>query len=359
MRRVVILVLALCSAGFAQEIEPGYLLSMAQETSGRTTCVLLQNSGNFHVEVLTLEADRIFEGQLSSAGLKQITQLLDSSAFTSLSQAEIEEPLVGDFYSRLHLKIFRQDHWQELDFQSGEAEKNYKHTLQPLVRWLDDLHKLPHQNLTEEEGRNNCQVPRKLELKQRPAFSAEDRAPKPARKLPPPHLDPAPAPAFRSETHILFRMVSFDVASKGAHQQCMLAVSDGRYRFEDRFQKSGKSTVESRAADGRMEPVQVAELQSILNNPVLSRIKHHEPPGGLQVRMMGNILRLWITRDQGVQHIVLSRKQWQTGFFYTGDGDTQDAGRLQQFISEHIEKNGTAPATGAQLNECTSVAQTD
>jgi hypothetical protein len=348
------LLLAACSGAFAQSSGVAYLLSMTQESHLARRCVLLSADGNFHVEELEESAIRIYEGRISPPALRQLAITLDRPALVALSQERIEEPLTGDFHQRLFLNIFRRDHWQKLAFQSDVSQSQHDTSLRPLLRWLDNLHKVRHTNLTEDEGRNNCQVPRKLELKRRaPVAGATDERLTAPRSW---HDSPASPPPFVPAPGVLFRLELTEVASKGAHQQCALFISDGRYRFEDRVQKNGKKPVASRAADGRITPGQLTQLQRILDNPALMRIKHHQPPGGMQVRMMGDILHLWITRDQRIQELVLSSNQRQTGFFYTGDGDARTADPLLEFISEHIEKNGTAPATGAQLNGCTEVA---
>jgi hypothetical protein len=68
----------------------------------------------------------------------------------------------------LQISIFRTDHWQNLVFIDDNGSQSVPRSLGPLVNWLGSLHAQPHQELNEDESKNNCQSSKKIELKTRP-----------------------------------------------------------------------------------------------------------------------------------------------------------------------------------------------
>jgi hypothetical protein len=68
----------------------------------------------------------------------------------------------------LQISIFRTDHWQNLVFMNDNGSQSVPPSLGPLVNWLGSLHTQPHRELNEDEGKNNCQSPKNIELKTRP-----------------------------------------------------------------------------------------------------------------------------------------------------------------------------------------------
>jgi hypothetical protein len=68
----------------------------------------------------------------------------------------------------LQVSIFRTDHWQNLVFMDDDGSQSVPRSLGPLLNWLDSLHTQPHRQLNEDESKNNCQSPKKIELKKRP-----------------------------------------------------------------------------------------------------------------------------------------------------------------------------------------------
>jgi hypothetical protein len=132
----------------------------------------------------------------------------------------------------------------------------------------------------------------------------------------------------------------------------MLIADDGQYRFEDRVQPGENKAVRTQVSLGRMSGEEIAQLRQILDQPSLAEIRHHEPAGGLVVRMMGDMLRLSIRRASGVQEIILSSNRRSSGYFYTGDADLGRAQDLLKFLSEHIPKKVSGTSDSSQRNDC-------
>lgn len=328
-----------------------YLLRLEHANREDHRCSLVKTSGDFHLEVDAGEQTRVFEGQLNQRQLGSLERALDDSTLQNLSQRQIEEPLIANGRDSLDISIFRQDHWQELRFEASESRAPFQKSLAPLLDWLAKFEKLPHRELSEDAGKNNCLPPKKLVLKRRSPALAEEL---------PRTRDVARTPtAFSSlgamngaSSSPLMGMFSFRMSGGGAHQSCILIADDGQYRFEDRVQQGENKAVRTRISLGRMSAEEIAALRQILDRPNLADIRHHEPPGGLVVRMMGDMLRLSIKRSSGVQEIILSSNQRASGYFYTGDADLGRARDLLQFLTEHVEKKRSGNVDPSLRNDC-------
>src|SRR5207248_2668733 len=142
------------------QVEPApYLLRMEHTSFESHDCVLLQKTGFFHLESDNGDSTKVFEGNLSRDRLRQIQSDLQEGGLQALAQEKIEEPLIrkSEF---LRLEISRDDHWQELTFRSAESQEPYRRSLQPLIHWLNDLHRSPHKEI----GRASCRE--RVEIKE-------------------------------------------------------------------------------------------------------------------------------------------------------------------------------------------------
>lgn len=357
-------VLCLATAAVGPAAAPGqaapnsypYLLRVSHETSGSYSCALLQNSGGFHLEFARGDKIIVFEGIIDSSELAKVLQILSAPGLTTLSQRQIEEPLLRSRKEKLQLTIYRNDHQQDLFFQSAESEEPFKDTVRPLVRWLDGLHALPHTEFSEEEGKQNCLPQRKIALKRRPpgprlALEFTPPVSGPGAGLGPLTLQQSVAlPRFLP----LLRASSFAMNGGNARQFCVLVAENGQYRFEDRAQKSGKP-VKTRVLTGTLELAELARLREILDDPAMANIHHHEP-GRDPVRVMGDMLDLVISRSEGEQRITLtSGFGHEFGTFYGGDGHIGIAQGLTKFLHEHMEKPAAATLDKPARNGCTSL----
>src|SRR5579863_4905997 len=264
-----------------------YVLRLEHFSFETHSCALLQNTGAFHLEVDHGDQVKVFEGAIATNDLLDIEGDLNSEAIVDLSQQQIEEPLIPARRDVLRIAAFRGDHCQYLYFLTNDSQQPFKHWLQPLVSWLDTLHKLPHRELSEDEGKNNCLPRDVIALKKRgaetppnsitpnsspPALSAgsalQPQTSQPARMIPP-----------------LLRVHLRMKASESANDSCVLITQSGGYRFEERTQKAGKP-VNTRVLGGQITPQELQQLGHLLDDPALAKIKHREPPGGMVVSMM-------------------------------------------------------------------------
>jgi hypothetical protein len=149
------------------EISP-YLVRIQRTTPGNTICVLLRHDGQFHLETSHGDRIKVLEGSLPSAELLKVQRMLDSDGLPRLAQDKPASPKTIRVSEILQISMFRTDHWQNLVFIDDNGSQPVPRSLAPLVNWLDSLHVQPHRELNEDEGKNNCQSPKNIEVKTRP-----------------------------------------------------------------------------------------------------------------------------------------------------------------------------------------------
>jgi hypothetical protein len=149
------------------EISP-YLMRVQHTTPGNTICVLVRHDGQFHLETAHGDHTKVLEGSLPNSELLKVQRMLDNDGLPRLSQETPSSPRMTRGSEVLQISIFRTDHWQNLIFMDDNGSQTLPQSLNPLLNWLDSLHKQPHQQMNEDESKNNCQSPKKIELKKRP-----------------------------------------------------------------------------------------------------------------------------------------------------------------------------------------------
>ena len=359
MRHLIFLIITgICSFAQADSSSYPYLLRLEHDNSEDRLCVLLQTSGAFHLEMEQGDSTRIFEGTVGTKELEHLERDLDHDALTALSQQQIEEPLMRS-RDMLQINVFRTDHWQGLLFQSRESQEPFQQSVQPLIRWLHNLHKLPHQEFSEDAARNNCLPPKTIALKKRAgARLAGSSQPSPiiaSRIVANQSLRPEPPQLSRHESvPVLLHLFSSNKNAEGAHQYCVIIAENGDYRFENRTQKNGSKQVRTDVYRSRITADELQDLQHLLADPTLAEIGHHEPRGNSPVPVMGDMLDISIARANGVQKIILSSgfNRRQMGFFYGGDADLSVARPLLKFLSDHVERNKSGISDPALRNDC-------
>jgi hypothetical protein len=347
------IVLCVCTAVYGETKPASYLLRLAHENLDGTSCVLLQQDGTFHYENGDRYSTRVFKGQVPVAQLNEVNQLLQK--LSAISQKQIEEPLLHGPYDMVDVGFIEDGASRELFFRTAESQAAYKTSLQPLLQWMDRLHKLPHRQLSEDAGKQNCLPRHKLRLMPRDEFVEQPPppAPKPSFGSKQPTLAPKPA-AIPANLTPLLQLGMLTRNSSGARQSCALVASDGQFRFEVSAQKTGSKNVKTSFANGQLADQDLQALHSLLDAPALAKLRHHEPPGGMALNIMGEVIELYIARGAGVQELLLTDSTHRNTFFFGGDGDVSKADRLLKFINQNFESKA-APGPSSNRNGCTDL----
>jgi hypothetical protein len=358
MRTLLFLVVTVPLSAAQMNADDSFLLRMEHSNSQGNSCVLLQRTGSFHLEINRDQQAKILQGRMRPDQLLEIERTISDGALASLSQRQIEEPLLITRRDTLQLNIFRKDHWQDLLFESTDSQEPYKQSLRALTRWLNDLRTLPHRELTEDEGRNNCLPPKPIVLKRRSSDSIPDSvdgasAPKPA--ISARALRTAPPVATTAAISPLLRVSSLTIGSREALEECVFLADDGSFHFERRTQKNGRKQLNTGIFAGKITDQEISQLREVLADPALKKLGHREPSGHTSVAMLGDVVEISIARAGGTQRLVLSSgfNRRQMGFFYGGDGDIGVARPLLQFLAEHVENKQSGALDPALRNRCT------
>jgi hypothetical protein len=144
-----------------------YLMHLETMNFDNQTCVLLQANGQFHLEEERGDRTKVFEGTLSEAKLLETQNIINNDGLRSLTQKQITLLKGNILLDELRIDIFRGDHWQVLFFPDNTTRKPFESAVAPIVTWLATLRKEPHQELTEDEGKNDCRFPKRIVLKRR------------------------------------------------------------------------------------------------------------------------------------------------------------------------------------------------
>jgi hypothetical protein len=345
-----LLLFTLAPALACAQVQRSYLLRMEHTSLESQGCVLLRKTGFFHLESDSGDSTKVFEGNLSADTLRQIKNELQEGNLKALSQEQIEEPLIrrSEF---LRLEILRDDHWQELTFRSADSQEPYRKSLQPIIRWMNDLHRQPHNELSEDAGKNNCLPPREIALKKRTEEVSPEPAPSNGKSSTP--LNPSDSAAKPEPVPTLLQLGSLSVKSHAVRQACVLVVANGFYRAEEQKQKEGSKRVETRITGGKFVPEEISQLQQLLDDPSIAGI-HHRRTSHMTLPMSGEMLNLQIYRSSGLQDVVLSStfNHHDVPFFYSGDGDIQSAQPLLKFLAEHVWTSNSGSLDPSLRNDC-------
>jgi len=249
-----------------------YLLRLERESSNTNTCVLLKKDGSYHYEKNHNEEHvTIYEGELNQEAMADIARWLRQPDLLSLKQSDIASPLFA--FDLDIVNVFRGDHWQDLEFADSKDHRSVVPTVASLMDWLATVPRLPHRELTEFEGRNNCLTEHKIELRVRPAApplpppAAIPESPAPA-KIPVP-IKPPSNPAFaETATPPPDFLLWMSVVRFGDPMQrrCVLVSPNGHYHAEKSSQSSGSRMV-SQVLEGILPDPVLDTLRQILAAP--------------------------------------------------------------------------------------------
>jgi hypothetical protein len=338
-----------------------YLLRIQRDTSGLRTCILLQQSGDYHLERTTSDATDVFESVLSHDELPEVRERLDVQQLRNLSKKDIAISLMVIPYDELQINIFRGDHWQDLLFPDAGSQRPFATSLGPLVKWFESLPKKPYRKLTEDEGRNNCLTPKKIELKVRgpsstpgssqpaPSSNASDSAPELIR----PGASDAPAPPPQST--FLMRFESDEFSGTEAEMQCVLIYSDGRYHMEKSSQQS-RSEIKSQVYEGSIDSAKVRTLQQLLDDHSLKKMEQMSLKG-TQLMLRGKVTTLTIFRGKDqAQHLLFADQVRATGAgrsSVSGGNNNSLIRPLEKWIKAEILSIKSPSVNGVTPNRCT------
>lgn len=140
---------------------------MAQTERTRSTCILVQESGAFHLERRSARRLEVFAGTIRPDRLAALREMLDGEAFRRLVEDAPELSLQPTGLEETTLSVPRQGHWVSIRFLAGLVPDRQQALLDQFGRWKAGVLKNPHKKLNESFAGNNCLPPAPVELKPR------------------------------------------------------------------------------------------------------------------------------------------------------------------------------------------------
>lgn len=319
-----------------------FLLRLEHTTHNSKVCVLLRRDRQFHLERTHSDRTLVIEGQLAESEFLKLKQTLDSGDLQKISQQRIVPPLLYPMNDQLQVNVFRKDHWQNLLFPESTSQIPFRLTLKPLVTWLNGLHNEPHREASEDEGKNNCLPPEKLELtirtKDSPASGKAGEG----------------NPQSSQPNSFLMRYSRDRVANRNLERTCVIVNPTGLYRMERGSQPATfkmKTTVfEGSVTDGELQ-----ELGYILDAPGLKTLHHQNRISGVAVRD-ADVISLSILRDNETQELIFSGyvavRSHGKGTSSSATDDTSSIEPIQKWLETSVESKDLVPLKSAPANNC-------
>ena len=282
----------------AQETRPfeggaSYLLRLERLRRDHDSCVLVQSDGKYHLEILYSAKTRILEGILPPDELRDLERMLLQDKLFQLQQSDIHAPLIQSGVDQFFVSILRPNHWQNLSFPSAESRDPFRDTLEPLLKWLDEVQKKKARPIAEELARNNCLPPGDIQLKQRSGVASATS-----------HDDAAAADQHAaSPPAYTFRIITDEFGNNKAEVTCLIVFDPGTYHRIRQSQKFGSKQLTTTVLDGSFSPDDLHSLRAILDADELKNYTSDSLPR--QLIGPGTVIHLSIPRTRNPQQITL------------------------------------------------------
>ena len=334
---------------------PPYLLRLERILRDNNVCALIRADGHFHLEKQR-EVTRVFEGTIPQVDVASLQNHLNSDRVSRLSQAQIRRPpLILRKPDELLVSIHRAGGWQDLVFPTAESRDDYRDALDPLLKLLEELQKAPQTELSEDEDRNNCLLPGKIELKTRaPARPTSTPAPldpvEPGVALP--GAVPTGTDARKKDLSLVAELTTFD--GETLDVSCFAIYTSGRFHHESKSQKTSGKTVAVLIREGSVALPEMEQLTAILNDPALMSNTPEEIP--TRRARQFEIAKLVVARDNGMQQIVF----WSyaaRSLRFGGLPDFRDHGMklvrpLRKWLKVNVEEKPATLLPETSADEC-------
>jgi hypothetical protein len=286
----------------------------------------------------------MFKGSLEPARVEQLRALLANDSLRKLSQADIHGPLISDTLDKIQLAIWRDRGWQELLFDSPDTRKPFRESLDPLLRWFQQVQKDHPMASTVEGAATRC-------MPAPPAQSAKE------------NVEESSSPVTSSSALYLLRLYSHHFYRGQADSACTIVYADGTYHSEHSSQ-SLTADRRGKIADGEVDAGAVRELRTILDSPDLKSAPEISSVGDPRFSSEDSRTILSIPRE-GKIHSLFFSDQFNTSGNAKGVGglsnmsyritDAKLLEPLHGWMKRYIDHNRLASEKKAVGNECAPV----
>ena len=337
---VACVVLAVCMMRAQSNSHP--LLRMERLQPGELVCALVNDDGGYRLEKMYRAKNEMYLGTIDPAGMDSVHKLLANDQLKTLSQTDIHKPLISDTLDDLYLAIWRDHGWQELQFLSPESRKSFKESIDPLLRWFQNL----------QRQRPSA---RSVETQTRCMPAPETRIVVSATKDSPP-----PSPMGAATHGFLFRVSSTHAYRSHIDSACTVVFDDGRFHVE-RGGQDFMSDRRNKIGEGQVNSEALQELKEILNEPELKKSTGNPDTSG-HTMLEGTVTNLTIQRETNKAQILLFMSSFNTMGHPNEIGgrsnQTYHAASLKllepitRWMKQHTDEHGAATWVNGQGNDC-------
>jgi hypothetical protein len=332
-----------------------FRLRLEHASEHSNVCVLLRRDGQYHLEQTRGDETLVAEGRLGESDLARLNLALDSDQLQQISQQKIVPPLMYSGDDQLQLNVFRKDHWQNLRFPDATSQRAHQAAIRPLLTWLNELPNAPHRELSEDEGKNNCLTPEKLQLKIRsaePPASTRKTGAEPGAGASAGGADAQPGqpPSF------LVRYARDRFSSNTLQRTCVIVGAAGGYRME---RGSQQISYKMRASvfEGSVSAAELQELKQMLDQPRLKNERHENSLPAMTIRD-AEVISVSVPRENQIQHLLFSDYSGslfnRKGTAANSTDDSSSIAPLEAWLQTAIENKKVAPLKSAQPDNCAS-----
>jgi hypothetical protein len=260
------------------------ILRIERVQPGEAVCALVSNDGSYRLEKMLQNKDEIYQGMMDLSRLDHLRELIANQQLSGLSQTDVRKPLITDTADDVQLAIRRNGGWQELVFLSPGSRRPFKESLEPLLRWFQDLQKQRPSATRVKSPRTSCMPPPENQI----VVVADSTS-----------VNTGTAADLSG---YFFRIYSDHYYHGRVDASCTVVFGDGHFRRE----RGGQTYMQERRdkiTEGQIEADAVRKLTEILNAPAIkdSPDNSKDPP---QWVIEGSWTKLDIPRKDRVQKLL-------------------------------------------------------
>jgi hypothetical protein len=335
-----------------------FLLRMERAQPGETACVLVNDNGSYRLERILQNKQEMYAGAFDAARMDQLRAMLANQQLSGLSQSDIRTPLITDTFDDLQIAIDRSGGWQELAFSSPASRKPFRDSIDPLLRWFQDVKK-QYPSATRLDGQpTHCMPGPEIQMvpgapSVTAAHSSATNAESAASQSPPLTTVTTAAGGY------LFRINSSHYYKGRVDGSCTVVLENGHYRRE-RSDQRYRADRRDKIAEGELDPEAIHQLKELLDSRGLKDSPGN--PGNPERHMReGTRTELAIPRGGEVQHL-LFLTMFNTRGIPDGIGGTNNLAYhvadlkllepLTQWMEQHTDKQAQVAESDGVGNDC-------
>ena len=244
---------------------------------------MVRDDGSYRLEKMFQSKDETYQGMMDLSRLDQLRKLLANQQLSGLSQNDIHKPLITDTDDDMQLAIRRNGGWQELLFLSPGSRRPFKESLEPLLRWFQELQKQRPSATRVKAPRTGCMPPTENQT----VLVVDSESTKTSK--------------VTDAGGYFFRVYSSHFYRGRVDTNCTVVFGDGHFRRE-RGSQAYMHDRRDKITEGQIDADAIRKLREILDTPAIK--DSPDTPGDTpQWVIEGSWTHLVVPRKEKVQKL--------------------------------------------------------